>query len=373
MSCCTSITLINDQEGQGHGTHWAGIGIHMDSIEIRQPDDFHVHLRRGELLRIVLPYTARQFARGLVMPNTIPPILDADDVDEYRQEVQAVSRWDFEPLMTIKITSDTSPEHVWSARQAGVVAGKMYPVGVTTNSIDGVEDVTRLFPTLAAMADAEMVLCLHGEQPGVFCLNREEAFVAEVLPVLTTNFPRLRIVLEHVSTAAAVKCVLGQRTHSDTGMVAASITVHHLLLTLDDIIGDSLGPHNFCKPVPKRPEDRSALLAAATSGDARFFLGTDSAPHLRSAKESAAGSAGVFSAPVALPALAQVFEETGRLSQLERFTSVNGALFYRVPLNRGRLTIERRSWIVPAEYGGIVPFLAGQELDWRVSEATNPT
>jgi dihydroorotase len=243
-----------------------------------------------------------------------------------------------------------------------VVAGKLYPEGVTTNSSDGVRDVLALADVFAAMSDAGMVLCLHGESPDAFCLDREESFLAEVLPALAQSFPELRIVLEHVSTAAAVDWV----RRWEGGNVAATVTVHHLVLTLDDVVGGLLAPHHFCKPVAKRPADRSAIVAAAVGGDPRFFLGTDSAPHVRAAKESAHGCAGVFTAPVALPVLATVFESEDALDALDGFCSGHGAAFYGLAPNPGTVRLVREPWTVPAEIDGIVPFRAGTTLPWRI-------
>jgi dihydroorotase len=339
------------------------------SLTLRRPDDLHLHLRDGALLAQVLPHSAAAFGRGLVMPNTEPPVVTGADAERYRKEILSV-RPDgspFEPLMTIKIVPSTTPAIVRDAAAAGVVAGKLYPEGVTTNSSDGVRDVLALGSVFAAMSDAGLVLCLHGESPDAFCLDREERFLFEVLPELARSFPDLRIVLEHVSTAAAVDWV----QHQPGTNVAATITVHHLLLTLDDVVGGMLAPHHFCKPVAKRPADRAAIVAAAVSGDPRFFLGTDSAPHPRAAKESAHGCAGVFTAPVALPLLATVFEEQGALAALEGFCSVHGAAFYGLPPNPGTVRLVREPWTVPADYDGVVPLNAGSTLPWQVESDEN--
>jgi dihydroorotase len=355
------------------------------SVTLRRPDDFHLHLRDGDLLGAVLPYSSAVFGRGLVMPNIEPPVLTGDDAERYRKQIvgalpepDAVTSAEtapaavagggrFEPLMTIKVVASTTRRVVDDARAAGVVAGKLYPEGVTTNSADGVRDVMALGEVFQAMSDAGMVLCLHGETPDTFCLDREGRFVDEVLPYLAGTFPDLRIVLEHVSTAAAVEWIRAQPapTVSRPG-VAATVTVHHLLLTLDDVVGGMLSPHHFCKPVAKRPEDRAAIVAAATSGDARFFLGTDSAPHRRGAKECAQGCAGVFTAPVALPLLADLFDEHGVLDRLDDFCSGFGADFYGLPRNEGTVRLVREPWVVPDELAGIVPLRAGATLPWRV-------
>jgi dihydroorotase len=336
----------------------------MDQIRIRRPDDFHAHLRQGAMLTSVAPYTSRDFARALVMPNTVPPVADAADAARYEAEIAAVTS-DFTPLMTIKITPGTSADTIRTAREAGILAGKLYPRGVTTNSADGVRDFDQLMPTFEAMAAVGMVLCVHGEDPDAFCLDREETFLNRTLNRLIANVPGLRVVLEHISTAAAVDVVRASAADGRAD-VAATITVHHLMLTLHDVVGELLEPHHFCKPLPKRPDDRQALVAAATGGEPHFFLGTDSAPHPVADKERAGGCAGTFTAPVALAALAQLFADLGRLDNLEPFTSVNGARFYGLGLSEGQVTIVKQAWKVPAEYGGVVPFLAGRTIGWKV-------
>ncbi len=323
----------------------------------------HVHLRQGDMLRQVISFTAVQCRRALAMPNTIPPILTAEDVRRYREEIEAASpkEVDFEPLMTFKVTQKTSPSMVKELTEAGVLAGKLYPEGVTTNSEDGVTDILALAETFHAMAESSIVLCIHGEVPGVFSLDREAAFI-EILNRLAQEIPSLRIVLEHVSCAAAVKAVqqLGDN-------VAATITAHHLCMTLEDVIGNKLMPHNFCKPILKRPEDRDALRAAATSGSPKFFLGSDSAPHTVSTKECDCGAAGIYSAPVLLPLLAQIFEEENALDKLEKFTSEFGASFYGLPLNEEYLELISEPYTVPASISDVVPFKANDQLSWRLS------
>lgn len=331
-----------------------------DTLTIRRPDDWHVHLRDGDLLAAVAPDTARDFARALVMPNLTPPVVTGADAAAYRERILAATGDGFEPLMTIKVLPETTPEVVAGAKAAGVVAGKLYPQGVTTNSEDGWSEISALYPAFEAMQAHGLVLCLHGETPGVFSLDREAHFVTETLSQLARDFPELKIVLEHVTTAVGVEAV--ERLDN----VAGTLTVHHLLLTLDDVIGGALNPHHFCKPVAKRPEDREALVRAAL-GSAKFFLGTDSAPHLREAKECAAGCAGVYTAPVAVALAAEVFDAHGRLEALEAFTSERGAQFYGVPLNAGSLTLTRAAAEVPAAVGGVVPMRAGGQVGWTVS------
>ena len=339
---------------------------HKLGLSIRRPDDFHLHARQGALLSAVVPETARVFGRALVMPNTLPPIARPKDVERYRAEVSEASRpYPFRPLCSFKI-SKQSAEH-WSLRELrdgagqGLVAGKYYPQGATTNAEDGVRDPTELYPLFETMQSAGTVLAIHGEDPSAFCLDREAAFLP-TLARIAADFPRLRIVLEHVSSAAGVEAVTAL-----PGNVAATVTLHHLLLTLDDLIGDLLSPHLFCKPVVKTGADRSALRRVVFAGIPKFFFGSDSAPHPRGAKEAARGSAGVFSAPVALPVLAQLFEEAGQLERLEDFVAGFGAEFYGLPRNAGEVTLAEKAWQVPEEIGGAVPFLAGETLRWCVT------
>jgi len=351
----------------------------VDTIKIRKPDDFHLHLRRGDVLKKALPHTVSQFARALIMPNTRPgPICTDACVSYYRNEINAVledlgkrgfiKAVYFAPLMTIQITKATTPEIIRRAVKEGAIAGKVYPQGVTTNSENGVVDLRCLYPVFDAMQGLDMVLSLHGESPEemVAGLDKERIFL-HTLRMIARDFPGLRIVLEHITTKDAVKCVLEL---SET--VAATITVHHLFLILDDVLGYSkksrglMQPHNFCKPVAKGVYDRAALREAATSGNPKFFFGSDSAPHLKGTKECASVCAGVFNAPVALPLLCQMFDELGHMERLEAFVSEFGAKFYRLPLNDGSISLVKNQWVVPQEYNGIVPFMAGQNISWQV-------
>ncbi len=338
----------------------------MRKVTMRRPDDFHVHFRSEEMLEHVVPYTSWVCGRATVMPNPDPPILDAVGVAMYRDEILKVTRPfspHFTPLMTIMVTEETTPQTIYDCREVGTVAGKIYPLGQTNSKI-GVSNYNRLGEVFAAMADAGMLLLLHGETPDpeIFCLDREEAFLS-ILRRISADHPTLRIVLEHVSTAAAVRCV---KELSDN--VAATITPHHMLLTLDDVIGDKLHVHQFCKPVAKRPEDRDAVRDAAMSGNPKFFHGSDTAPHRRGAKENAHCCAGIFNAPVAIPFLVQMFDRKGKLSMLENFTSVFGAQFYNLPLNEDMITLIEGEWEVPELIGDVVPFLAGKHLQWSVEE-----
>lgn len=336
----------------------------MDTFITRKGDDFHAHLREEAMMRAMARLTAAQFARAVIMPNTLkPPIRTAGDAFNYRQQiVEATRRMDFAPIMTIKLYPNTTPEVIKGAFQTGVKAAKIYPEGVTTNSEDGVslDNLEVLHPAFRAMEEVGILLLLHGEAPGHFCLDREVVFL-NYLMQLVRDFPRLRIVLEHITTQEAVSAVLSL---PDT--VAATITLHHLELTLDDVIGDKLHPHNFCKPVAKRPPDRQALLDAALSGNPKFFFGSDTAPHKIGDKECADGCAGVFTAPVAMPRLVEIFEKNNSLRQLEGFVSLHGARHYGLPSNESMLKLVREPWVVPMEYAGVRPYLAGETLQWKV-------
>jgi dihydroorotase len=332
-------------------------------FEMRMPDDMHLHLRQGDMLKNVLPHTAAQFKRAVIMPNTQPPILNAASVCAYRGEILAAANSSgFEPLMTIQIIETTEPEQIIAAKKFGAVAGKVYPRGMTTNSENGVANYEAIYPALDAMEKCAMLALFHGESPDpdAFCLDRETKFL-KILKEIAKAFPKLRIVMEHCTTAKAIDCV------SELGdNVAATITVHHLFLTLNDVIGDKLEPHHFCKPVAKRPEDRAVLIAAAMGGNPKFFLGTDSAPHLKGAKECAFGCAGVWTAPVAIPLLAELFEHHNAMGKLEDFCSSFGADFYGLPRNEGTLSLIQEKWKVPPIYDGVVPFRAGKEVAWRM-------
>jgi dihydroorotase len=331
----------------------------MNTIELPLPDDFHVHLRQDAALSSYVQDVAAQFGRALVMPNILPPLTTLSAILDYKKKIIDAAPG-FEPLMTFKLSPHYSEDVLLTFKSAGVVAGKYYPAGVTTNSHDGVSDFESVFPVIEIMERLGFVLCVHGEEPGEFCLDREESFIRRV-ETLVKTFPRLRIVFEHLSTESAVKAVYAM---PDT--VAATITVHHLLHTLDDVIGDGLQPHHFCKPLPKRPADRFALRSAAFSGNPKFFLGTDSAPHLRGKKECPCGAAGVYSAPVAIPLLIQIFEREDVLRKLSNFIGGFGADFYGIPRQTQKRTYVRQPWVVPEEVHGVVPLAAGETLDWRL-------
>ncbi len=345
-----------------------------DRITLRRFDDMHCHFRIGPIMIDVVPFTARYAGRATVMPNTRPrAILTGADVIWYRDHLRRLLDGmaltgisTLEPLMTIEIRDNTTPEMIIEAKRAGAIAGKVYPLGVTTNSGEGLRDFfsQSISETFRAMQDLGMLLLLHGEidQDGILVTKREEAFLP-ILAKLVEKFPGLKIVLEHVSKKEAVRKVkeFGKN-------VAATITAHHLCLTLNDVIGYGIQPHNACNPMPKDFEDRDALIEAATSGDSKFFLGSDTAPHPRENKECARGACGVFTAPVLPSILAEIFEKAGRLDRLEDFTSRFGAEFYGLSPNKDSITLVRKEWTVPEQIGNVVPFRAGTKLRWQLLE-----
>ena len=340
------------------------------TLTLVRPDDWHVHLRDGDVLRDTVRDVARQFARAVAMPNLVPPVRSAADVTAYRDRILAArpAGSTFEPLLTIYLTDRTTPDDVAAAHAAGAVAAKLYPAGATTHSDAGVTDLGGLDATLDALAQLGMPLLVHGEvtAPEVDIFDREARFVADVLAPVVARHGALRVVLEHVTTRVGVAFVQGARPG-----VGATITAHHLLYDRNALFAGGLRPHHYCLPVPKRAEDRAALVAAATSGDARFFLGTDSAPHPRHRKESACGAAGAYTAHAALELYAEVFEAAGRLERLEAFASCHGPDFYRLPRNRDTVTLERVPWTVPATLAlgdaPLVPLRAGEAVAWRLA------
>jgi dihydroorotase len=339
--------------------------VALQSITIRRPDDWHVHLRDGEMLDRVAPYTARQFARAIIMPNLVPPVTSMADAAAYRDRIVAVAGEGFTPLMTCYLTDNVDPDELVRGFADGVwVAAKAYPAGATTNSDSGVTNIRNIYPALARMEEIGMVLCVHGEvtDPNVDVFDRESSFIDHVLRQLVADFPKLRIVLEHITTSEAVDFV------KQSSNVAATITPHHIMLNRNAIFAGGLRPHAYCLPVLKREEHRQAVRAAAVSGSPKFFLGTDSAPHAREAKESACGCAGIFNAPFALEAYAQVFYEEGALDRFEAFVSLNGPAFYGLPVNEGTVTLEDSEHEVPETIEGLVPFHAGKSLRWRIAD-----
>ncbi|MBA2467582.1 MAG: dihydroorotase [Sphingomonas sp.] len=335
-----------------------------EPLSIRRPDDWHVHLRDGAMLEAVAPFTARQFARAIVMPNLDPPVTTAGAADAYRQRVVAAAGGRFTPLMTCYLTDDTDPGEIACGHGSGAwVAAKLYPANATTNSARGVTAVRNIHAVLERMQAIGMPLLVHGEvtDPEIDVFDREAVFIERVLAPLVLDFPQLKIVLEHVTTAEAADFVAGAGAN-----VAATITPHHLIINRNALFAGGLRPHAFCLPVAKRERHRQAIRKAATSGSPKFFLGTDSAPHARGAKESSCGCAGIFNAPFALESYARVFDEEGALDRFEAFASEHGARFYGLPLNEGAVTLERGDATVPNEISGVVPFQAGETLAWRL-------
>ena len=334
----------------------------LQSLTIRRPDDWHVHLRDGKMLATVAPFTARQFARAIVMPNLAPPVTTVDAARDYRNRILEATAPGFTPLMTCYLTDNNSPDEVARGFEENVwIAAKLYPAGATTNSANGVTDVRNIYPALARMERIGMTLCVHGEvaDPDVDVFDREAVFINRVLSELVRDFPGLKIVFEHITTAEAVRFV------EESGPnIGATVTPQHLTINRNAIFAGGLRPHAYCLPVAKREQHRLAVRKAATSGSAKFFLGTDSAPHSREAKESACGCAGIFNAPFALESYVGVFDEENALDRFEAFASVNGASFYGLPINEDTVTLERFYNDVPAEVDGLVPFHAGETLRW---------
>ncbi|OAP88619.1 dihydroorotase [Acidithiobacillus ferrooxidans] len=342
----------------------------MKRLTLIRPDDWHLHLRDGAMMAAVLPDTARRFARAIVMPNLQPPITTVDLAHAYRDRILAALPADmrFDPLMTLYLTDNMPVSEIAKAKNSGFVqAVKYYPAGATTHSEHGVTDLKRAYSVLAAMEKQDLPLLMHGEviDPSVDVFDREAVFIDRHLMPLTRDFPGLRMVLEHITTRAAVEFV---RQAPNT--VAATITAHHLLLNRNALFEGGLQAHHYCLPLLKRETQRAALVAAATSGNPKFFLGTDSAPHPRQAKESACGCAGIYTAHAAMELYTEIFERAGALDQLEAFASFHGPDFYRLPRNRDTLTLEQQSWTVPEElhFGKdtVVPLRAGEMITWRV-------
>ncbi|MCZ2291962.1 MAG: dihydroorotase [Burkholderiales bacterium] len=339
------------------------------TLTLTRPDDWHLHLRDGAALRAVLPYTAAQFARAIVMPNLKPPVTTASQAIAYRERILAArpAGSDFTPLMTLYLTDTTTPAEIARAKAAGVVALKLYPAGATTNSDDGVTDIRKTRATLEAMQREGLLLLVHGEvtDPAVDIFDREAVFIDRVMIPLRRDFPELKIVFEHLTTREAAHYVRDADAHT-----AATITAHHLLYNRNALFVGGLRPHFYCLPILKREEHRQALLAAATSGSPKFFLGTDSAPHAAALKEASVCGAGCFTAPAALELYAEAFEAAGALARLEGFASHFGADFYGLPRNTGCVTLLRQPRTLPEQlpFGEVTikPLLGGQELNWSL-------
>ncbi|MEL6529049.1 MAG: dihydroorotase [Pseudomonadota bacterium] len=341
-----------------------------DCLTIRRPDDWHLHFRDGDIMRGVVPYTARQFARAIVMPNLTPPVTTAALAAEYRDRILAAvpARNRFTPLMTCYLTDTTDPDDLARGHADGVfTAAKLYPANATTNSAQGVSDVEKIYPVLERMEAEGIVLCIHGEvtDADIDVFDREAEFIERHLNAIVSNFPKLKVVFEHITTLDAVEFV-----RSAGENVAATITPQHLHINRNAMLVGGIQPHNYCLPVAKRETHRLALREAATSGSAKFFLGTDSAPHLRSAKESSCGCAGIFNAPFALESYLEVFDQEGALENFEGFASLHGPAFYGLPVNEDQVTLRRRDVVVPDTLDlvdeAIVPWHAGQTLGWQL-------
>ncbi|MEO8306197.1 MAG: dihydroorotase [Betaproteobacteria bacterium] len=341
------------------------------TVTLTRPDDWHVHLRDGAALRDVVRATADVFGRAIIMPNLVPPVTTAEAAGAYRERILAAlpagSR--FEPLMTLYLTDNTAPAEIARAKATGFIrAVKYYPAGATTNSDSGVTKLSHAYPALAAMEKHGLVLSLHGEVTGadVDVFDRERKFVEDSLAAIVRDFPGLKVVLEHITTSEGATFVAAAPER-----VAATITPQHLLYSRNALFAGGVRPHHYCLPILKRESHRKALVAAAVSGSPKYFLGTDSAPHARHTKEAACGCAGCYSAPLALPLYAEVFDRSGALDRLEGFASHFGADFYGLPRNADKVTLTRQPWTVPAEYPyaghTIVPLRAGEAVEWRVA------
>jgi dihydroorotase len=357
----------------------ASLGVNDLTMQLRitRPDDFHVHLRDGQALSHVVPDTARQFARALVMPNLRPPVVTTDQAAAYRSRILAVLPPDtgFEPLMSLYLTDNTPPQEIARAKASGFVhAVKYYPAGATTNSDSGVTDITKVYRVLEALEGQGMVLSIHGEvtDPGVDVFDREAYFIEKILDPVVRRFSALKIVLEHITTGAAVDFV-----SQTSANIAATITAHHLLLNRNALFEGGLRPHHYCLPVLKRERHRLRLVDAATSGSPKFFLGTDSAPHTRETKEAACGCAGIYTAHAALEFYAEVFTQASALDKLEGFASEFGAAFYGLPRNTDTITLQQQTWTIPETLAlgpsQLVPLRAGGECHWRLVDPNHET
>ncbi len=343
----------------------------IQELTITRPDDWHLHLRDGDALKTVLPHTAAQFARAIVMPNLKPPVTTTEQAAAYRQRILAAlpEGMQFEPLMTLYLTDNTPPDEIRRAKDSGFVhAVKLYPAGATTNSDAGVTDLRKCYKTLEMMQEVGMPFLVHGEvtSPEIDLFDREAVFIDTVMKPLRADMPELRVVFEHITTADAAAYV----AEAD-GPIAATITAHHLLYNRNEIFKGGIRPHYYCLPVLKRETHRQALVKAATSGSPRFFLGTDSAPHAKGLKEHACGCAGCYTALHAMELYAQAFDQVGSLDKLEAFASLNGPDFYRLPRNTSTLTLKREAWTLPNELayldGSLVPLNAGEQMSWKVT------
>ncbi len=341
----------------------------VQSLTLTRPDDWHLHVRDGDALSAVVPHTAAQFARAIIMPNLRPPVTTTEQALAYRARIAAAvpKGVQFEPLMTLYLTDNLAPQEIMRARAAGLVAAKLYPAGATTNSDAGVTNLRNIYPTLQAMQRAGMLLLVHGEvtSPDIDLFDREAVFIDTQLIPLRRDFPELKIVFEHITTREAAQYVA-----SAGPFTAATLTAHHLLYNRNAIFMGGIRPHYYCLPVLKRETHRQALVAAATSGSAQFFLGTDSAPHAVHLKEHASGCAGCYTAHAAMELYAQAFDGAGAMDKLEGFASFHGADFYGLPRNLGTITLRRESWTPPERFAfgqaELKPLASGEALSWRM-------
>jgi len=342
----------------------------MDKITLIQPDDWHLHVRQGEVLKTVIAHTAKQFARAIIMPNLQPPVTTVDQALQYRDEIinALPTGSNFNPLMTLYLTDSTSQEEIKQAAKSEFIhAFKLYPAGATTNSDSGVSNLKAIYPLFEVMEQVNIPLLIHGEVTNSDCdiFDREKTFIETSLQDIVKHFPNLRIVVEHVTTQEAVDFVL-----SASNKIAATITPQHLLFNRNAVLVGGIHPHNYCLPILKREKHRQALVNAAISGNPKFFLGTDSAPHTQNAKENSCGCAGCYSAYAAIELYAEAFEQAGALDKLEGFASIFGADFYRLTRNKQTITLQKKSWTVPAYYAlkndRIIPLKANEVLQWEL-------
>lgn len=339
-------------------------------IHIIRPDDWHLHVRAGEGLKSVIPHTARQCGRAIIMPNLTPPVINTEQAAIYQQAILAAipENTHFTPLMTLYLTDDTPVEEIQKAVDCGFIAAvKLYPAGATTNSDAGVTDIKKCYPTLEKMQQLGLPLLVHGEVTAaeVDIFDREKQFIDDKLIPLIHDFPELKVVFEHITTADAADFVIESSSY-----IAATITAHHLLMNRNDMLVGGIKPHHYCLPVLKRDTHRQALIKAATSANSKFFMGTDSAPHSRQNKESACGCAGMFTAFAAIELYAEAFDEASSLDKLEQFSSLNGPLFYGLEANNDMITLHREQWTVPDSYpfgdDQLIPLRAGQTINWKL-------
>ncbi|MBL1272479.1 MAG: dihydroorotase [Oceanospirillales bacterium] len=341
-----------------------------EQLTLLRPDDWHLHVRDGDVLTDVVPATAACFGRAIIMPNLVPPVTNATEASAYRDRILAAAKGtDFQPLMTLYLTESTTREDILEANSDGVVAAKLYPAGATTNSASGVKDIRNIYPVLEAMAECGMLLLVHGEvtDADIDIFDREKVFLERVLTPTLNAFPNLKVVLEHITTADSAEFV----RHHQGDNLGATITPQHLMYNRNHMLVGGIRPHLYCLPILKRNRHQQALRDAVASGDKRFFLGTDSAPHAKDKKEAACGCAGCYSAYGAIGLYAEIFEELGILDQLEAFASLNGADFYGLPRNTDTITLVKKPWTMPDELplagDTIVPLKAGETINWRLA------